>query len=55
MLDVNQMLVQDPVCQMSIDPKRVKNKYQDEDGSVYYFCSSECKSMFENEKDKFRK
>ena len=48
------MLVRDPVCDMPIDPRKVKHKVQ-EAGIMYYFCSEECKSLFEKEKDKFRK
>lgn len=49
------MLVKDPVCEMPVDPRKVKNKCQDTNGAIYYFCSAECKSLFEKETDKFRK
>ena len=37
--------VKDPVCGMSVDPKRAKHQAQ-HDGRPYYFCSSRCAEKF---------
>ncbi len=48
------MLIKDPVCEMPVDPRKVKNKVQ-EAGKIYYFCSEECRELFQKEKGKFRR
>jgi len=40
------LMVQDPVCQMSIDPKLVTNTIR-HNGKTYYFCSDQCRNRFE--------
>ena len=44
----------DPVCGMTVDPKRAagSSAYL---GKTYYFCSSGCKSTFEKNPAKFAK
>jgi YHS domain-containing protein len=42
----------DPVCKMSIDPKkaRLKREYK---GETYYFCSEYCMKVFEDNPAKY--
>ena len=40
------LMVQDPVCLMSIDPKRVATTLV-HNGKTYYFCSVQCRNRFE--------
>ena len=44
----------DPVCGMTVDPKRAagSSSYQ---GKTYYFCSPGCKSNFDKNPAKFAK
>ena len=41
------LMVQDPVCLMSIDPKRVATTLV-HNGKSYYFCSDQCRNRFES-------
>ena len=44
-------MVKDPVCKMSVDEKSAhKSTYA---GQNHVFCSSDCKTMFDNEPGKF--
>ena len=44
----------DPICGMTVDPKRAagSSSYQ---GKTYYFCSSGCKGTFDKNPAKFAK
>jgi YHS domain-containing protein len=48
------ILAKDPVCGMIVDEKRQKFK-SDYKGKTYYFCSSACKSTFDNDPGKYAK
>jgi YHS domain-containing protein len=41
-------MAEDPVCSKSVDPKQAscKSEYQ---GQTYYFCSLQCKQLFDVE------
>jgi P-type Cu+ transporter len=45
-------LVTDPVCGMELEPSQAvaQSHYQ---GTVYYFCSRECKERFEAEPERY--
>jgi YHS domain-containing protein len=45
-------MVNDPVCGMQIDPRKAaaQNVYH---GQTYYFCSIDCKGMFDREPEKY--
>ena len=40
-----------PVCQMEVDPRTAVGKTEFR-GETYYFCSSECKGIFEDAPEK---
>jgi Cu+-exporting ATPase len=42
----------DPVCGMQVDPAKADETSQN-NGKTYYFCSSQCKSRFEQDPDRF--
>jgi len=42
----------DVVCRMKVNDKKFVSTYK---GKPYYFCSSNCKSMFEKNPEKFVK
>ncbi|MHB1908236.1 MAG: YHS domain-containing protein [Nitrososphaerales archaeon] len=48
------MLLKDPVCDSLVDPRKVENKI-DESGTMYYFCSRDCKEIFQRERTRFVK
>jgi YHS domain-containing protein len=45
-------MVQDPVCGMQVDEKRAAHTSQVQ-GRTHYFCSSECKQMFDREPQRY--
>lgn len=44
--------VKDPVCGMSVDPHTTEHRSQ-QGGKTWYFCSSRCKSRFEEDPDQY--
>lgn len=48
------MMPEDPVCGMSVDKEEVEYKtlYK---GTVYYFCSKNCKKKFEKDAEHYLK
>ncbi len=44
----------DPVCGMTVDPKRAAGSSSHQ-GKTYYFCSPGCKSNFDKNPAKFAK
>lgn len=46
------MMVKDPVCGMSVDPKTAAAK-SDYKGQTYYFCADGCKKTFDKEPQKY--
>ena len=44
----------DPVCNMSIDEKTAGTK-ADYQGKTYYFCSTDCKTKFQQQPEKYTK
>jgi Cu+-exporting ATPase len=47
-------MAKDPVCGMMVDEKTAKLK-SEHMGKTYYFCSSACKTAFDNTPSKFTK
>jgi Cu+-exporting ATPase len=45
-------MMKDPVCGMEVDPETAKETSEYE-GTVYYFCSSPCKHMFDQDPEKY--
>lgn len=47
-------MVKDPVCGMEVDPAKTpyKTVYK---GTIYYFCSSQCKKEFEKNPEHYLK
>lgn len=45
-------IVTDPVCGQKMKPKEVQER-ADHDGRTYYFCSSDCKTEFEQNPERF--
>ena len=39
-------MAKDPICEMKVDEKTAKRTSEYE-GKTYYFCSKECKSIFD--------
>ena len=37
----------DPICGMAVDPRQTASM-SERDGKTYYFCSTACKSRFDN-------
>ena len=44
----------DPVCGMTVDPKRAAGKSEYK-GKTYYFCASGCKAAFDRDPEKYLK
>ena len=44
----------DPVCGMSVDPATAPAK-ADYQGKTYYFCSTECKTTFQQKPEQYAK
>ncbi|MEW6405168.1 MAG: YHS domain-containing protein [Chloroflexota bacterium] len=42
----------DPVCGMTVNPQNTATSVQYR-GQTYYFCSQQCKTMFERETEKY--
>jgi len=48
----NEDRVNDPICNMSVNIKKTEfsTKYN---GKVYYFCSENCKKIFDSDKENY--
>ena len=44
--------VKDPVCLMSVDINKTEFKTE-YNGKVYYFCSENCKKIFDSDKENY--
>ncbi len=45
-------MIKDPVCGMVVDPAKAVTTIEHK-GKIYYFCTSECQTAFEQEPEKF--
>jgi Cu+-exporting ATPase len=45
--------IKDPVCGMSLKPKKVEAR-SDHEGQMYYFCSTVCKDQFDKNPERYR-
>lgn len=50
---INETMVKDPVCGMTVDSTKAKGGSSEYKSHIYYFCNPKCKVKFEAEPDKY--